>query len=129
MLRIKSLFNPSISKYYRTLGVLEITSGNSELGIDMIRKAYALDNNDILNLNNAAVYYALIEKDILRAYINFRAAYDGITKDTDEYVSSEIRSNYLKMEPVYLKYQQNLELMNSGITPEEIEIPPFNFIF
>lgn len=92
--------NP-ISIYYRTLGVLLVGMGEVESGIENIRKAYALDPEDILNLNNAGAYYANIEKNIPRAFSNVKAAYEGLNETYTQYEAFIIRENYFKLESIY----------------------------
>lgn len=87
--------------YYRTLGVLLISMGEEELGIENIRHAYELDPNDILNLNNAAAYYANIEKDIQKAFSNIKAAYEGLNDSYSQYEAFIIRENYFKLDSIY----------------------------
>lgn len=84
----------SKSKYYRALGSIYLTEGKDELAIKAIREGYLKDKNDVLNLNNAACYYITVEKNVSRAIINFKAAYEGM----DENITSEqkkiITENY-----------------------------------
>lgn len=89
------------SIYYRTLGVLLVQIGEVEDGINNIRKAYALDPSDILNLNNAGAYYANIEKDIQKAFSNIKAAYEGLNETYNQYEAFIIRENYFKLESIY----------------------------
>ncbi len=87
--------------YYRTLGVLLVSMGEVDLGIENIRKAYELSPDDILNLNNAAAYYANIEKDIQRAFSNIKASYENLDDSYSEYESFIIRENYFKLFSIY----------------------------
>ncbi len=87
--------------YFRTLGVLLIELGEAEDGISNIRKAYSMDPEDILNLNNAAAYYVNVEKDIQRAFSNAKAAYEGLDGTYSEYEIFIIRGNYLKLSSIY----------------------------
>lgn len=87
--------------YYRTLGVLLVSMGEVELGIENIRHAYELDPNDILNLNNAAAYYANVEKNIQKAFSNIKASYEGLNESYSQYESFIIRENYFKLDAIY----------------------------
>lgn len=87
--------------YFRALGVLLIRMGETEEGINNIRKAYNLDSKDILNLNNAAAYYANVEKDVPRAFSNIKAAYENLNDTYTEYEAFIIRENYFKLESIY----------------------------
>lgn len=89
------------SIYYRALGVLLIRMGETEEGIENIRKAYSLDSEDILNLNNAAAYYANIEKDVPRAFSNMKASYENLNDSYSDYEALIIRENYFKLESIY----------------------------
>lgn len=89
------------SIYYRALGVLLIRMDETEEGIENIRKAYSLDSKDILNLNNAAAYYANIEKDVSRAFSNMKAAYENLNDSYSDYEALIIRENYFKLESIY----------------------------
>lgn len=89
------------SSYYRTLGVLLTQMGHTEEGIANIRKAYEIDPNDILNLNNAGAYYANVEKNVPRAFSNVKGAYEELDGTQNEYEAFIIRENYFKLTTVY----------------------------
>ncbi|NFG63286.1 hypothetical protein [Clostridium sp. CMCC3677] len=84
----------SNAKYYRTLGSVYLNKGKNEKAINAIRSAYAIDENDIINLNNAGYYYICIEGDIDRALVNFKAAYNEINENTDGKIKEIITENY-----------------------------------
>ncbi|AOR24089.1 tetratricopeptide repeat protein [Clostridium taeniosporum] len=84
----------SNAKYYRMLGSVYLNKGKNEKAINAIRSAYAIDENDIINLNNAGYYYICVEGDADRALVNFKAAYKDIKEDTDSKVKEMITDNY-----------------------------------
>lgn len=98
--------------YFRTLGVLLIGLGEVDEGISNIRKAYTMDPEDILNLNNAAAYYVNVEKDIQRAFSNMKAAYEGLDESYSEYEAFIIRENYLKLSSIYDEATGNFDDSN-----------------
>ena len=55
-------------EYYRTLGAVYLKSSKNEEGIELTRKAYSMNEKDILALNNAGWYYLMVENDIARGY-------------------------------------------------------------
>ena len=97
------------SIYYRMFGVLLIELGRVEDGISNIRLAYSIDPNDILNLNNAGAYYANVEKNIERAFLNVQTAYENLDSSYNDYVSFIIRENYFKLETLYNSENPNLD--------------------
>lgn len=89
------------SIYVRTYGVLLLNMGEEGPGIDSIRRAYELNPNDILNLNNAGAYYTNVEKNIQRSFSNIEAAYEGLDDSYSEYEAFIIRENYFKLKAIY----------------------------
>ena len=91
-------------KYYRTLGTLYFNNKDYDKAIESIRKAYSLNEKDVLSLNNAACYYIMVEKDIWRGYSNIECAYNDMPSDLDEDLKELITSNYEEIKKVYDKY-------------------------
>lgn len=89
------------AKYYRALGSIYLTEKKNDDALDKIRQAYAIDEKDILTLNNAAYYYMLIDNNIDRAMTNIKAAYDGINTSTSEEQKGIITDNYNKIKAIY----------------------------
>lgn len=94
----------NIQEYYKTLGALYLTEGNYEEGIEITRQAYSMDEKDVTALNNAAWYYLVVEKDLLRGFENLKAAYSEIPvgiKDEDKNIIIE---NYNSIKKAYDKF-------------------------
>lgn len=121
------LLNKSISrdetstKYHRALGNVFLNEGYNDEAIKQIRAAYATDENDILTLNNAGCYYFWITGNIERSMINFKAAYDGLTNSTDEYIREAIEDNYNKA--------NDLKDASSEVRGEGIHFPEFTLLY
>lgn len=98
------LLDNSISKYHRSIGTICMTQGNHDEGIKEIRIAYESDKKDILNLNNAGIYYITVEENFDRGLYNLKAAYEKINNKTEKYVSDTIKENYNKAKELYGKY-------------------------
>jgi hypothetical protein len=96
--------------------------GKSEQGIKEIRKAFKIDENDILNLNNAACYYILYTNDFNRGYYNLKQAVDGITKTTDEYTKKVINDNFENVKTI-------IEKIEKGKGDESIKVPDFRLLY
>lgn len=93
--------NSKVAKYYRTLGCIYLEKKDSEASIDYIRKAYSIDENDILTLNDAAYYYAVIDNNIDRAMTNIKSAYKGIDDKTSEENKKIITDNYNRIKVAF----------------------------
>lgn len=91
-------------KYYRTLGTVYYNNGENDKAIENIRKAYSLNENDVLALNNAACYYVMVDKDIWRGYTNIESAYNNMPSDLDNDAKELITKNYEAIKKVYDKY-------------------------
>ena len=65
--------------------------------LNSIRKAYSLNENDVLSLNNAACYYVMVDKDIWRGYSNIESAYNDMPSDLDEELKDLITNNYKQL--------------------------------
>ena len=89
------------AKYHRALGVIYLEDKKNEDALTQIRKAYAIDENDILTLNNAGYYYMIVDKNIDRAIVNLKSAYDGINENTSEEQKQIITDNYNKVKAIY----------------------------
>ncbi|WP_291650376.1 tetratricopeptide repeat protein [Clostridium sp.] len=88
-------------EYYRALGAVYLKSSKNEEGIEFTRKAYSMNEKDILALSNAGWYYLMIENDIARGYENIKAAYEEIPASMDENTKNSIIENYNKSKEVY----------------------------
>lgn len=89
------------SDFYRTLGALYFKNEEYDKGIEYIRKAYEMNEKDILALNNASWYYINIEKDVYRAYENIKTAYDEMPVSLDENTKKLILDNYTRIKAIY----------------------------
>ena len=99
------------SNFYRTLGALYFKNEEYEKGIENTRKAYEMNEKDILALNNASWYYINVEKDVNRAYENIKTAYNEMPVVLDENTKKAISDNYTRIKGIY----DNLE---EGKTPD-----------
>ena len=91
-------------KYYRALGTIYYNMGENDKAIENIRKAYSLNEKDVLSLNNAACYYVMVDKDIWRGYTNIESAYNDMPRDLDKESKELITKNYEAIKKVYDKY-------------------------
>lgn len=91
-------------EYYRTLGAVYLKSSKNEEGIELTRKAYSMNEKDILALNNAGWYYLMVENDIARGYENIKAVYEEIPASMDESTKNSLIENYNKSKEVYDKF-------------------------
>lgn len=94
-------------EYYRALGAVCLKSSNNDEGIEFTRKAYSMNEKDILALNNAGWYYLMVENDIARGYENIKAAYEEIPTSMDEAIKNSIIENYKKSKEVYDKFLED----------------------
>jgi predicted Zn-dependent protease len=109
-------------KYYRTLGSLMIVSNREEEGIIKLREAYALDETDILTLNNAGSYYISFTDDIHKGFYNLQKAFQEINEYTDPYYKQVIEENYEKAQNI-------IEAIENGKANEKVTIPEFTLLF
>ncbi|MDV4151703.1 hypothetical protein R0131_12815 [Clostridium sp. AL.422] len=91
----------NIQEYYRTLGALYLTEGLNDEGIEITRKAYSMNEKDVTSLNNAAWYYLMVEKDLLRGFENLKAAYTEMPAGISEEDKSIIIENYNTVKKAY----------------------------
>jgi len=98
--------NDKITKYHRALGTVYLNKEKNEYGLKEIRKAYAIDKNDILTLNNAGCYYISIDGDVERGMVNLKAAYDGINKETSAEDRTIITDNYKRVKELSEAYNK-----------------------
>lgn len=89
------------SKYHRALGKIYLDSHKNSDAISEIRQAYAIDNNDALNLNNAGVYYLTVEGDKDRGLENLKSAYDKVDKLNQADDKNVVSENYLNAKEYY----------------------------
>lgn len=94
-------------KYYRALGCIYLDKKDDEKSIEYIRKAYDLDDKDILTLNDAACYYAMIDNNVDRAMTNIKSAYDGINEETKEENKNIISDNYNRIKSAFDSSQKD----------------------
>src|SRR5690606_33521964 len=105
----KSIEFDNNSNYYRALGALYLKNENYEEAIIYTRKAFEMNDKDILALNNAAWYYINVEKNISRAYENIKAAYEEIPISIDENTKKLIAENYTRIEKLYKENSETLD--------------------
>lgn len=101
--------NDKVGKYHRALGAVYILTNKDKEAIEETRKAYSLDENDILALNNAACYYISKLGDLQRGYVNIESAYKDINKIDDKEIKDKIIENYTKVKELYDKYERDGE--------------------
>lgn len=93
--------DPENNNYYRILGAVKFELESYDEGIEDIRLAYELNENDVLSLNNAAWFYANIERDVFRAYDNIKSALDGMPLSISEENKKIIIENYNRIKSLY----------------------------
>ncbi|ATD55392.1 tetratricopeptide repeat protein [Clostridium chauvoei] len=108
---IKKAINISdgVGKYHRMLGALYLEKELFEEGMEEIRLAYSMDENDMLALNNAACYYFAVEGDIERGMDNMQEAYDNLIKISRIDMQKSLTENYNKAKKIYDRYQNGNE--------------------
>lgn len=92
---------PENGNYYRTLGAVHFELENYEEGMEATRYAYSLNENDVLALNNAAIFYVNIERDVYRAYDNIASAFEDMPLSVSEENKEIIIENYNKIKSLY----------------------------
>ena len=113
--------NNKSTKYHRTLGTIYLVEGQEDKAIEEIRKAYNIDEKDILTLNNAGCYYMSCKNAIQRGFINIEAAYEGLSDNTDEEVKKIITENYNKAKQIYDRYK--------NFNDHNVNIPEFTLVY
>lgn len=113
--------NNKLSKYHRILGTIYLVEGQEDKAIKEIRKAYNIDEKDILTLNNAGCYYMSCKNAIQRGFINIEAAYEGLSDNTDEEVKKIITENYNKAKQIYDRYKNSND--------HNVNIPEFTLFY
>ena len=121
LLKKSSSIDEISSKYHRTLSTVYVNEGNNKEALNEIKKAYSLDENDILTLNNAGCYYISIDGDLKRGIINLKAAYNGLTSSTDQDTRKIIEDNYNKAKTLNEAYNKN--------KGEELQVPDFQLFY
>ncbi|WP_196001585.1 tetratricopeptide repeat protein [Clostridium sp. 1001271B_151109_B4] len=103
--------------YYRALGAIYYNEKEYDKAIENIRKAYSLNEKDILALNNAACYYITVDKDVWRAYSNIESAYNDMPSSIDSASKELITNNYNAIKKVYDKYvnDENITIDVQGL--------------
>ncbi|MGG7165517.1 tetratricopeptide repeat protein [Clostridium ihumii] len=105
-------------EYFRTLGTTYIILNKNSEALNEINKAYQLDKNDILTINNLGCYYIIVQSDITKAKENFTKAFNLLKDTDDDYTRKTIKDNYNKI--IRLKEQYD-----TGKENEVIKIPDF----
>lgn len=108
-------------KYFRALGTAYYNIGDNEESINNTREAYALDETDILALNNAGCYYMTVEKDVWRGFSNIEAAYEEMPENIDSDTKKKITDNYNQAKEVFDKYIEDENI--------DINIPKLNLFY
>lgn len=109
------------SKYFRALGTAYYNIGENEKSISNTREAYALNEADILALNNAGCYYMTVEKDVWRGFSNIEAAYEEMPTNIDSDTKKKITDNYNQAKEVFDKYIEDENI--------DINIPKLNLFY
>ena len=95
-----------VPKYHRALGTVYLNKEKNQEALKEIRKAYSIDKNDILTLNNAGCYYISIDGDLDRGRVNLKAAYDGINEKTSAEDKDTITENYNRVKNLSDAYKK-----------------------
>jgi tetratricopeptide (TPR) repeat protein len=96
--------NQEEPRYHRTLGTLYMKMGNVAAGIKEIRYAYEADESDLLNLNNAGVYYITVETNLEKGLYNIQSAFNRINDQTDDYTKKTVTENLKKAKELATKF-------------------------
>lgn len=106
--------NPEEPRYRRTKGTLLMKLGKVAEGIKEIKYAYQADESDLLNLNNAGVYYITVELNVERGLYNIQSAFNRMTEATDEYTRKNLTENLNKAKDLSAKIaaSQGNEIIN-----------------
>ncbi|WP_035291563.1 hypothetical protein [Clostridium sp. KNHs214] len=115
--------NPTETKYYRTLSVFYSYKGKYKEAKEFLDKAYAEDKEDLLTLNNIAVYYIIGASDVENGFSTMNKAYEG-AKKIKGYPSSSfdiIEKNFQKIKRLHEQYKS----ANSST----IEIPELTLFY
>jgi hypothetical protein len=110
--------NQEEPRYHRTLGTLYMKMGNMAAGIKETRAAYQADESDLLNLNNAGVYYITVEGNLEKGFYNIQSAYNRINDLTDDYTKKTIADNLKKAKDLSTRFANS-----KG--NENIKVPDF----
>lgn len=115
--------NPTETKYYRTLSVFYFYKGKYKEVKELLDKAYKEDKEDILTLNNIAVYYIIGASDVEKGFSTMNKAYES-GKKIKGYPSSSfdiIEKNFEKIKKIHDQYKS----ANSAT----IEIPELTLFY
>ena len=104
--------NPENGDYYRTLGAIHLQLENYEEGIEATRYAYKLNENDVLALNNAAIFYVNVERDVYRAYDNITSALEDMPLSVSEENKKIIIENHNRIKSLYESGDENYTNMD-----------------
>lgn len=96
--------NQEEPRYHRTLGTLYMKMGNVAAGIKEIRYAYQADESDLMNLNNAGVYYITVEGNLEKGLYNIQSAYNRINDQTDDYTKKTVADNLKKAKDLTTRF-------------------------
>lgn len=99
--------NPTETKYYRTLSVFYFYKGKYKEAKEFLDKAYAEDKEDLLTLNNTAVYYIIGASDVEKGFSTMNSVYEKAKKTKGYPVSSFdiIESNFQKIKQLNEQYK------------------------
>ena len=106
--------NPNKAKYYRAIAKAYYDIAKKDGVISEIRKAYNVDNNDVVTLNNAGCYYMTIGNDIDRGLYNLKCAYEMTTANIDVDIRNTIMENYESAKKIKKSLDVN---SNYGVNP------------
>lgn len=103
--------------YYRLLGTIYLNKSRFDEGMELIRKAYSMNEKDVIALNNAGWYYLTIQNDIARGYDNIKSAYEHVPTTLDESIKEKLLNNYNEAKKVYKEFLEDdtKEFNTSGI--------------
>ncbi|WP_373899105.1 tetratricopeptide repeat protein [Haloimpatiens sp. FM7315] len=98
--------DPKENKYYRTLSVIYLNDSNYKEAEKCINKALSNNKNDIMTLNNLAVFRIIAKSDVKKGYDEINKLNGLVTKGKkyDTYTISIISKNFKKIKDLYEKY-------------------------
>lgn len=100
-LEIALQYDNTADKYYRTLGTLFFELEEYDYSIEATRKAYELNPENVLNLNNAGCYYIIVQGNIEAGLENIEEAYNTAPSTLDEETKKVLFDNYNKAKGLY----------------------------
>lgn len=108
--------------YHSELGAFYLVMDKKEEALKEMQKAFEINKNGILNLNNMACYYIICSDEYSKGYDMLSTALKNSNDNNNDYIKESINDNFEKAKYLMKKIKE-------GKPKEKVKVPNFKVLY